>query len=271
MTKPQPAGVSSHGPSILDVSDPWQMNLGERAAIVGLLADLRPSLSIEIGTAEGGSLRQISRFSEQAHSFDLVEPQLDVAELGNVALHTGDSHVLLPELLRVLAEGGENVDFVLVDGDHSAEGVARDMRDLLDSDAVGRTAIVMHDTLNPEVRRGLEAVNYDLWPKVVYVDLDWVAGCVYRAPIEGEMWAGVGLVVCDAERPRSPGTSASQQRYHPHFPIMRRGLEVDGELAALRADLERCQAANRAIQSSASWRLTAPLRRAKAAVAQRIA
>ena len=44
-------------PAGLLAPDPWQMTLGERAALEGLLARLRPALAVEIGTAEGGSTR----------------------------------------------------------------------------------------------------------------------------------------------------------------------------------------------------------------------
>ena len=50
----------------------WQMTFGERAAIEGILAQLRPRVAIEIGTAEGGSLERIAHYSERVHSFDLV-------------------------------------------------------------------------------------------------------------------------------------------------------------------------------------------------------
>src|SRR3954468_12229619 len=82
---------------LLDGNDPWQMGFGERAVVVGLLADVRPKLAIEIGTAEGGSLRRIASMSEEVHSFDLVEPEPSIRALANVTLHTGDSHVLLPQ------------------------------------------------------------------------------------------------------------------------------------------------------------------------------
>ncbi|MGN6170385.1 MAG: hypothetical protein ACTHQQ_19775, partial [Solirubrobacteraceae bacterium] len=53
---------------------PWQMDPGERAALDGLLCQLRPKLSIEIGRADGGSLRSIARYSGHVHSFDLAAP-----------------------------------------------------------------------------------------------------------------------------------------------------------------------------------------------------
>src|SRR5438445_13898392 len=102
------------------------MSLGERAALEGVLSQLKPALSFEIGTAEGGSLRCIARHSAEVHSFDLVAPEHDVASSANVILHTGDSHELLPAELARCAEPGRNLDFVLVDGDPSAEGGRRD-------------------------------------------------------------------------------------------------------------------------------------------------
>ena len=51
---------------------PWQMEPGERAALEGLLCEVRPNLSIEIGTAEGASLRLLAKYSGHVHSFDLA-------------------------------------------------------------------------------------------------------------------------------------------------------------------------------------------------------
>src|SRR3954452_22927046 len=95
----------------------WQMHYGERFALEGLLATLRPALSIEIGRAEGGSLRRIAAHSGQVHSFDLV-PESDElrAAVDNVTFHTGDSSVQVPETLAELAAAGRMVDFALVDG-----------------------------------------------------------------------------------------------------------------------------------------------------------
>src|SRR4051812_3963802 len=89
----------------------WQMTYGERVALEGTVSALHPALSLEIGTAQGGSLAQIAAHSDEVHSFDLVRPEeLRVPE--NVTLHTGDSHELLPRLLAELSDSGRNVDFV---------------------------------------------------------------------------------------------------------------------------------------------------------------
>src|SRR6188472_2535663 len=141
------------------------MTFGERAAIVGLLSELKPQLAIELGTAEGGALARIAEHSAEVHSFDLAAPNPEVAALANVTVHIGSSHVLLPRVLRERESRGANIDFVLVDGDHTAAGVERDVRDLLASPAVRRTLIVVHDTLNDVVRAGLRRIEFATEPK----------------------------------------------------------------------------------------------------------
>jgi len=249
----------------------WQMSFGERAALEGLLAQLQPQLAIEIGTAEGGSLARVAAHSAEVHSFDLIEPQPAARDLPNVTFHTGDSHKLLPELLAHLAEEGRNVDFVLVDGDHSAEGVRQDLHDLLASPAIGRSIIVLHDTMNETVRAGLEAVSYETYPKVAYVELDFVAGYMFREPaLLHELWGGLGLVVVDYTRDAYFSEPVRQRKYYEVFQLVRTAREIvvdeqhggtqQRELERLHEELRNTRAWLDSVQGSASWRVTAPLR-----------
>ena len=185
------------------------MSLGERAAFEGVLVSLKPSLAIEIGTAEGGSLRRIASHSPEVHSFDLVAPDPEIAAIEHATFHSGDSHELVPAFLAELAEAGRNVEFVLVDGDHSAAGVRRDAEDLLASPAIGQTVILFHDTANEEVRAGIDAIDFDAHAKVAHVEPDFVAGSVFCNPeLRGEIWGGLGIVIVDAANARPFGRSA---------------------------------------------------------------
>jgi hypothetical protein len=252
------------------------MSHGERAVLEGVLAALNPQLAIEIGTAEGGSLARVAAHSAEVHSFDLVEPQIDLSDMPHVRLHTGDSHALLPELLADLGAAGRNVDFVLVDGDHSAEGVRRDMVDLLGSPAIGRTVILMHDTMNPTVRDGLQRVEYASYPGVVRVDLDFFPGFVFRsAPLEdGERcWGGLGMVLVDQGNAPDSGPEQAPFAWHSPFELNQRALElIDGgdgrrptsdvlaRLEAAETARDRNWQAIETMERSLSWRVTAPLR-----------
>jgi hypothetical protein len=175
--------------------DDWQMAPGERAALEGLLAQIRPALAIEIGTAQGGSLRRLAHYSEEVHAFDL-SPEVDRAQFPNVSFHVGDSHELLPRVLAELARQGRNVDFALVDGDHRAPGVRQDVEALLASPALRQSTIVMHDAMNEEVRGAIERIDWAAHEKVAYVDLSFVQ-LDHSAGGLGERWGGLGLVLID--------------------------------------------------------------------------
>ncbi|MSO42045.1 MAG: class I SAM-dependent methyltransferase [Solirubrobacterales bacterium] len=173
----------------------WQMTAGERLALEGVLAELEPTVAIEVGTAFGGSLRRIAKRSTVVHSFDLDHGSAP-RDLPNVSFHTGDSHELLPKLLAELADEGTGVNFALVDGDHTASGVERDLRDLISADALARAVILAHDAANPGVRRGIAAALADAGDRVTGVDLDLVAGHLSATgPWEGELWGGFALIV----------------------------------------------------------------------------
>lgn len=279
---------------------PWQMSNGERAALEGVLAQLRPRLALEIGTAEGGSLARVAAWSGEVHSFDLVPPPPNesVSRLENVTWHTGDSHALLPRVLAELAAGGREVDFVLVDGDHSAVGVRQDIEDILSSDVVRHTLIMLHDTMNDAVREGVTAVDYGRYPKVALIDLDFMPGYLARGePYRLQFWGGLGLLVVDESRSEELNGPVRDDRFHELVALLRpardlmREIESDGvaldsadptrveqllrerwrpspeEQAGLRADLARAERRVRDIEASLSWRATAPLRSLKHRVA----
>lgn len=176
----------------------WQMALGERVAIEGLLAQIRPKLAIEIGTAQGGTLERIATYSDEVHTMDLGH-EVERAQFENVTFHEGDNHVLLPQLLSRLADEARNVDFVLVDGDHSAAGARRDIEDLLASGAVRNTFILLHDTMNEGVLHGLDAVDLHSRPEIAFVDLAFVQLSPRTPRALDEAWGGLGLIVIDTD------------------------------------------------------------------------
>jgi hypothetical protein len=273
------------------------MTGGERAALEGLLAALKPALSIEIGMAQGGSLRRIAAHSDEVHSFDRVAPDSDLRALRHVHFHTGDNHQRLPALLQRLAQDGRNVDFVLVDGDHSTPGVCQDVADLLASPAVADTVIVLHDTMNEQVRRGIEQAGVVGFPKVAAFDLDAVPGFLFaEGDFRGELWGGLGIIQVDARRAAYGTPPASRTQALSAYPVLatlkedlagsdeslhperildwcRSRSELQAELRALRDERDRlahrlgeAERVRSILTTSTSWKITRPLREAAAAV-----
>ncbi len=240
------------------------MTPSERAALKGLLAELDPEVAIEIGRGDGGSLRRLAAQARHVHSFDLTAPAPGAVATSNVTFHTGDSHDLLPRLLDQLTTRSVNVDLVLVDGDHSAEGVRRDVEDLLLSPAISHTLVLVHDTANPEVRAGLNAIDYTNWPKLTWVDLDWLPGYVSREdPTQGQAWAGLGLLVADTTGDPGADPARIAAYAHPVTDLLNENVAARRQVEMLRQRVSELEELNFALASSISWRLTRPLRTLK--------
>jgi hypothetical protein len=165
-------------------------------------SSLKPNISIEISCYKGGSLQVISHYSAKVHSLD-IDP--GVAALGdkfsNVDFHIGTSRETLPALVDALNESGQQVDFVLIDGDHSSQGVRSDINSLLRLSIKKRLVILMHDPFNPDCRMGIRSANWALNTHVHYVELDFTVGNFHSpahdTATEGSMWGGLACAILE--------------------------------------------------------------------------
>jgi hypothetical protein len=182
------------------------------------LSRLQPELSLEIGTFRGGSLQVLSKFSKSVISLDL-DPAVAVSLKGqfpNVEYLSGDSKLLLPNLISSLNAGSRAVGFVLVDGDHSADGVQADIENVLRLVPKRMVVILMHDSFNPGCRQGMQRANWAACPYVHYVELDFVPGIYFHeardAAVPRSMWAGLGCAVLLPSARNSPLVVQESQR-----------------------------------------------------------
>ena len=174
----------------------WEMVNAEKIALLNLLSDIKPVVSIEIGSREGGSLQLISQLSKTVYSLDIDPSVKKLSEkFTNVNFIIGDSKVTLPLLLIDLHNKNEQPDFILIDGDHSAEGVKNDIENILKLKITKPLVILMHDSFNPICRKGMLDVDYTINKHVEKVEIDFVQGIFSpSATTKGEMWGGFGLI-----------------------------------------------------------------------------
>lgn len=167
----------------------WQMHDSERLALTGLLARHQPHCSVEVGTYHGGSLSLISQYSKMVFSIDIDKSIPSRFRFPNVTFLTGFSHMILPHLFRELDSAGVALEFMLIDGDHSAAGVKRDIACLLTYVPKKPLFVALHDSFNPECRQGMLEAGWETSPYCHWVDLDFVPGKLGGR----QLWGGIAV------------------------------------------------------------------------------
>jgi hypothetical protein len=193
------------------------MTTCELLAFQHLLAQLSPKRSLEIGTYKGGSLQFMSHYSSYVDSIDIdssVYAALGSC-FGNVTFHVGDSAELLPSILRSASEAGEPVSFVLIDGDHSKEGVKRDINALLSVTPSCELVVLMHDAFNPDCRSGILSADWRHCRFVHELEIDFIPGVyhqdTYDTAAARTMWGGFACALLKPE-PREGELVISQRQ-----------------------------------------------------------
>lgn len=181
-----------------------QMSDAERCSMIMLLDKLRPECAIEVGTADGGSLSMIARYAKKVYSLD-IDPTCKErfqSRFPNAEFVVGDSRKTLPTLLRTLQASNEKLAFVLIDGLHTFAGVKADIENVLAYVPTCPLYVALHDSFNPECRRGMAAADWASSPFVHYVELDFVSGQFNRIETSGarNMWCGLALALMLPER-----------------------------------------------------------------------
>ncbi len=169
------------------------MSRWEKYAFDTFLRWLRPQLAIEVGTFRGGSLQILASHSTKVVSLDISdEPKRALFDkFSNVSFQVGDSRKLLPELIQSVNEGKDVLQFVLIDGDHSTEGVRADIESVLEVKPRAEIYVFMHDSFHPPCREGMLSAAWSGCPFVHYLELDFVPECTFGKAMR--MWP---LVPC---------------------------------------------------------------------------
>jgi hypothetical protein len=192
---------------ITEAHDEWLMTDAERATLDSLLRKLQPRCAIEVGVYRAGSLAILAAHCQKIYALDIdpVCETMYASRFANVEFITGPSETTLPELIGRLQATGEDVDFVLIDADHSHHGVRRDINNVLRYRPKCPLYIVMHDSFNPGCRSGMKAADWAANPHAHMLELDFVLGRFVNeeeGPKYREMWCGFALAILLPEQRR---------------------------------------------------------------------
>lgn len=183
--------------------DNWQMMQWERIGLTGILSRLRPRGALEVGVYHGGSLSLTSQYAETIIAID-IDPEVPNRFTcpRNAELRIGSSTDLIPQALADFESRGIPLNFVLIDADHSAAGVRRDLELVLAYRPREPLLVLMHDSGNPDTRSGILSVDWAANPHLHFIDCDFVPGQIIEHAVtetSGEIWGGLGLAYLDPQ------------------------------------------------------------------------
>jgi hypothetical protein len=181
-------------------ADDWLMIDAERSAFLALMTTLKPRCAIEVGVYKAGSLAVLAEHSAKVYALDIdpVCAESYASKFPNVTFITGPSQRILPTLIDSIQRSGEPLDFVLIDADHTEQGVRGDIERVLRYRPQQPLYMVMHDSFNPGCRKGIKEASWSENPHVHLVELDFVTGRFVNdesASDYRQMWNGFALAV----------------------------------------------------------------------------
>ncbi len=193
--------------------DNWQMMECERIALTGVLARIRPLAGLEVGVYYGGSLSLATQFCQYLLAIDIDPAVRDRFTLPrNAELLIGPSQEMIPRALARFEALGLPLQYVLIDAQHSAEGVQRDIGLVLQYRPRRPMVILVHDSGNERCRAGILAADWNANPHVRFVQCDFVPGQIIEHSIRdgrGEVWGGLALAYLDPQ-PREAAVMVAQ-------------------------------------------------------------
>jgi hypothetical protein len=170
----------------------------------------KADVAIEIGTYKGGSLQVISSRAKKVYSLD-INPDCK-EQLGhrfpNVEFRTGDSNKMIASVLENIRNNGEKLGFVLIDGDHTTDGVRCDINAVLKHVPDRPVYIVFHDSFHPPCREGILQADWQQCPYIHFVEVDFIPGVFHYKPFDTavarSMYGGLAVALMLPEKREGP-------------------------------------------------------------------
>ena len=175
----------------------WQMGPYERASLLYAIHTIKNCYpfanltAIEVGSYFGGFTKELLKTFNTVFSLDIDHSKLQQECIDDARLKRilGDSKVTLPKILKQT-----DPDFILIDGDHSYNGVKGDLQAIVDSlREESRPFIFVHDAAYPESRKALE--EFKKSNSEYEVDVNFAPGVPF-----GETCVGGLAFICKKEK-----------------------------------------------------------------------
>jgi predicted O-methyltransferase YrrM len=183
---------------------PAILTMSERVLLYSLVVGLRPQKCIEIGTCRGGSALIIGAALDDVGGGRLwcvdQQPVIDAGHWQQIAHRATLIDKPSPDALGLAAAAaGGKFNFAFIDGDHTTEGVIRDVKGLLRHLTDG-AHLLFHDAHNREVEAGIDTILSD--PQKRFVDCGLIStertADLERAHV---FWGGLRLLRFAGTRP----------------------------------------------------------------------
>lgn len=191
----------------------WQMSRAEKYCIINLLQCLKPDAAVEIGTFKGGSLQVINEYSKNVYSIDISEAPKNFLQdkFPTVHFRVGESNLIIDRIFKEIENNNHQLEFILVDGDHSKRGVKQDLEAILAYPHKNKITILLHDSFNPQSRSGIKSLKYNNYKNVSYVELDYITGSFWHNKSYREMWGGFAMIIIDPQNKEGLLKMSSQE------------------------------------------------------------
>ena len=130
----------------------------------------------------------------------------------NVELVIGHSREMIPQALASFEKLRIPLQYVLIDAEHSTEGIKRDIGTVLQYQPRTSMVMLIHDSGNPACRAGILSADWNASPYVHSVQCDFVPGQIIEHSVRdgrGEVWGGLALAYFSPQ-PRKGSVVVSQ-------------------------------------------------------------
>jgi predicted O-methyltransferase YrrM len=146
--------------AVLKTAPVW-MSRAERLLLYTLTFTLRPERYLEIGTLRGGSALLVAAAMDNLKGNGRIicvepSPQISPEDWQRLEARTTLLQGYSPDILgEAQSAAGGPFELILIDGDHSYNGVLRDAEGVLPYTADG-AYLLFHDSFNPPVRQAID-------------------------------------------------------------------------------------------------------------------